>query len=127
MVNKDLCLNSYIAFRYIWKDCVDFTESFQYKNFRPVKDCISVITYGDIDREIQIQFVKLYAKYDNIGIFLFGGMDNANLAAYLKPGSCAYTFNSVSGAFDVDVERAKIYCKKFNLHYHLNDITMVEY
>ena len=54
-------------------------------------------------------------------------MDSANLAAYLKPGSHAYTFNSTSGVFDADVERAKTYCKKLNLVHHLIDITMEDY
>lgn len=129
MVNKDFCLSSYIAFRYIWKDGVDFAEGFQHKNFRPVeeKDRIPVKTSEDIDREIQKQFDELYAKYDNIGILLSGGMDSANLAAYLKPGSHAYTFNSVSGVFDADVERAKQYCAKWRLTHHLIDITMEDY
>ena len=92
MVNKDFCLSSYMAFRYIWKDCVDFAEGFQHKNFRPVedKDRIPVRTSEDIDREIQKQFDELYQKYDNIGILLSGGMDSANLAAYLKPGCAAF-------------------------------------
>jgi hypothetical protein len=118
-----------MAFRYIWKDGVDFAEGFQHKNFRPVeeKDRIPVRTSEDIDREIQKQFDELYQKYDNIGILLSGGMDSANLAAYLKPGSHAYTFNSVSGEFDADVERAKTYCKKWQLNHHLIDITMEDY
>ena len=51
MVNKDFCLSSYMAFRYIWKDGVDFVEGFQHKNFRPVedKDRIPVKTSEDID------------------------------------------------------------------------------
>ena len=129
MVNKDFCLSSYMAFRYIWKDGVDFAEGFQHKNFRPVdeKDRIPVRTAEDIDHEIQKQFDGLYKKYDNIGILLSGGMDSANLAAYLKPGSHAYTFNSASGEFDADVERAKTYCKKLQLNHHLIDITMEDY
>ena len=129
MVDKDFCLSSYIAFRYIWKNGVDFVEGFQHKNFCPLedKDRIPVRTSEDIDREIQKQFDELYEKYDNIGILLSGGMDSANLAAYLKPGSHAYTFNSVSGEFNADVERAKVYCKKFNLIHHLIDITMKDY
>lgn len=118
-----------MAFRYIWKDGVDFAEGFQHKNFRPVEmtDRIPVKTSEDIDREIQKQFDELYQKYDNIGILLSGGMDSANLAAYLKPGSHAYTFNSVYGEFDADVERAKTYCKKLDLNHHLIDITMEDY
>ena len=129
MIDKKFCLSSYMAFRYIWKDGFDFAECFQHKNIRPVedKDRIPVKTSEDIDREIQKQFDELYAKYDNIGILLSGGMDSANLAAYLKPGSHAYTFNSVSGEFDADVERAKKYCQKLQLHHHLIDITMDDY
>lgn len=129
MVDKEFCLSSYMAFRYIWKDGVDFTEGFQHKNFRPVeeKDRVPVRTSDDIDREIQKQFNELYKKYANIGILLSGGMDSANLAAYLKPGSHAYTFNSTSGEFDADVERAKAYCKKLHLNHHLIDITMEDY
>ena len=129
MVNKDFCLSSYIAFRYIWKDGVDFAEGFQHKNFCPVeeRDRIPVKTSEDIDREIQKQIDELYAKYDNIGILLSGGMDSANLAAYLKPGSHAYTFTSSSGVFDADVDRAKTYCQKLQLNHHLIDITMADY
>jgi len=129
MTNKDFCLSSYIAFRYIWKDGMDFCEGFQHKNYLPIADVdrIAVKTSEDIDREIQRQFDELYAKYDHIGILLSGGMDSANLAAYLKPGSHAYTFNSVSGEFNADVERAKVYCKKWQLHHHLIDITMADY
>ena len=129
MVDKDFCLSSYIAFRYIWKNGVDFVEGFQHKNFCPLedKDRIPVRTSEDIDREIQKQFDELYEKYDNIGILLSGGMDSANLAAYLKPGSHAYTFNSASGEFDSDVERAKTYCKKLQLKHHLINISMDDY
>ena len=129
MIDKKFCLSSYMAFRYIWKDGVDFAEGFQHKNILPVddKERIPVKTSEDIDREIQKQFDELYAKYDNIGILLSGGMDSANLAAYLKPGSHAYTFNSASGEFDADVERAKKYCQKLQLHHHLIDITMEDY
>ena len=129
MVNKDFCLSSYMAFRFIWKDGVDFAEGFQHKNFQPVeeKDRILVWTSEDIDKEIQKQFNALYEKYENIGILLSGGMDSANLATYLKPGSHAYTFNSVSGEFDADVERAKTYCKRLQLNHHLIDITLDDY
>ena len=100
-----------MSFRYIWKDNVDFAEGFQHKNYLPVpeKDRIPVRTSEDIDLEIQKQFDDLYKKYDSIGILLSGGMDSAILAAYLRPGSHAYTFYSLSGVFDADVERAKTY------------------
>lgn len=129
MTNKDFCLSSYMAFRYIWKDGMDFCEGFQHKNYLPIADAdrIAVRTSEDIDREIQRQFDELYSKYDHIGILLSGGMDSANLAAYLKPGSHAYTFSSASGEFNADVERAKTYCQKWQLRHHLIDITLLDY
>ena len=129
MINKDFCLSSYIAFRYIWKDGMDFYQGFKHQNYQAVKDedKIPVVTSEDIDNEIQKQVDALYAQYDNIGILLSGGMDSANLAAYLKPGSHAYTFTSDSGEFNADVERAKKYCEKFNLVHHLIEITFDDY
>ena len=129
MENKDFCLSSYMAFRYLWKDGVDFFKGFRHSNFTPIPDDqrIPVKTSEDIDREIKAQFDELYKTHANIGILLSGGMDSANLAAYLKPGSHAYTFTSASGVFDDDVKRAKYYCEKFGLIHHLIDITFSDY
>lgn len=129
MADKDFCLSSYIAFRYIWKDGKNFCEGFQHKNFLPVpiSDRVPVKSAEEIDVEISKQIDNLYNKYDNIGILLSGGMDSANLASYLKPGSHAYTFNSVSGVFDDDIHRAKLYSEKFHLNHHLIDITFEDY
>lgn len=129
MINKDFCLSSYMAFRYIWKERVDFCEGFQHKNYIPPVDSerILVETAEDIDKEIRKQFDSLYQKYDNIGILLSGGMDSANLASYLKPGSYAYTFCSDSGEFNADIERAKLYCKKWGLKHKHISITMDDY
>lgn len=129
MVNLDFCLSSYMAFRFIWKDGVDFAEGFQHGNYipAPINARIPVRTPSDIDREIQKQFDALYKKYDNIGILLSGGMDSANLASYLKAGSHAYTFTSCSGVFDDDMKRARQYCEKLKLVHHLVDITMEDY
>lgn len=129
MVDIDFCLSSYMAFRYIWKAGMEFAEGFQHKNYRPtdVEQRIPVKRAEDIDREIQKQFDALYKRYDSIGILLSGGMDSANLASYLKPGSHAYTFNSASGVFDADIKRAKEYCRRFKLNHHLIDISMEDY
>lgn len=129
ITDKDFCLSSYIAFRYLWKDGVDFCDGFQHKNYLPVGDNerIPVKTSEDIDKEIQKQFDLLYEKYDNIGILLSGGMDSASLAAYLCPGSHAYTFFSTSGEFDADLQRAKVYCEKLKLQHHLIEITLEDY
>lgn len=118
-----------MAFRYIWKDGMDFYRGFRHSNYQaiPINERIPVKTSENIDREIQKQFDSLYGKYESIGILLSGGMDSANLAAYLKPGSHAYTFTSDTGVFNEDAERAKIYCEKFELVHHLVEITFEDY
>lgn len=129
MENKDFCLSSYIAFRYIWKDDMDFYKGFKHSNYKAIPDeeRIPVTTSEDIDRRIQEQMDALYAQYSNIGILLSGGMDSANLAAYLRPGSHAYTFVSSTGVFDDDVKRAAKYCQKFGLQHHLIEVTFDDY
>jgi len=129
MNNKNFCLSSYIAFRYIWKNDVDFFKGFYHTNYKPIdsNNKIKVWTSQDIDKEIKKQIDDLYNKYENIGILLSGGMDSAILAAYLKKGSHAYTFISETGVFNEDVERAKMYCEKFGLIHHLIEITFDDY
>lgn len=129
MVDKDFCLSSYMAFRYIWKDGMEFYDGFKHSNYQPLElsKRIPVTTSTNIDEEIRKQIDCLYEQYDSIGILLSGGMDSANLASYLKPGSHAYTFTSTTGVFNADVERASYYCKKYGLHHHLVEITMDDY
>lgn len=130
MVDKNYCLSSYIALRYIWKDGVEFAEGMCHELFKslPLEQRIPVSSAEEIDKVIGKQFEQLYAQYSNIGILLSGGMDSAILAAYLKEGSHAYTFTSkATSVFDKDVERAAYYCKKFNLHHHLVDISFEDY
>lgn len=130
MIDKDFCLSSYIAFRYIWKDGVEFAEGMEHDLIKPFRndERIPVTTEQDIDREIQRQFDELYAQYPNIGILLSGGMDSANLASYLKPGSHAYTFTaSGTTVFNADEERASYYCRKFDLKHHFVDISFDDY
>lgn len=130
MTDKDFCLSSYIAFRYIWKADVDFAEGMHHQLITPIptSERIGVATAADIDHEIQKQMDALYARYNNIGILLSGGMDSAIVAAYLKPGSHAYTFTAQgTEVFDADLERAAHYCRKFGLKHHLVDISFDDY
>ena len=129
MANKDFCLSSYMAFRYIWKDGMDFYKGFRHRNYQAIPEAerIPVRTSEDIDAQIQRQMDDLYSRYDSIGILLSGGMDSACLATYLRPGSHAYTFVSDTGVFDKDLERARTYCRRLGLAHHLVEITMDDY
>lgn len=130
MINKDFCLSSYIGLRYIFKDNIDFFENIKHKTSELIDDDKKTLVSNadDIDEAIQKMINELYEKYDNIGILLSGGMDSAILASYLKEGSNAYTFcNKDTDIYNLDIERAKIYCKKFKLNHHLIEITMDDY
>lgn len=55
-------------------------------------------------------------------------MDSGILASYLKEGSNAYTFSTdLSEVYDLEIERSKNYCKKFNLNQHFIDISFKDY
>ena len=130
MIDKDFCLSSYIAYRYICKPDVDFYEGMHHKLFTPVamSERIAVGSAQEIDQMIQRQFDALYAKYKSIGILLSGGMDSAILAAYLRKGSHAYTFTAQgTEVFNADEQRARHYCEKFGLVHHFVDISMDDY
>jgi len=130
MIDKDFCLSSYIAFRYIWKDDLEFAEGMEHHNFKPIPraELIPITTSQDIDREIQRQIDTLYKQYSNVGILLSGGMDSAILASYLKPGSHAYTFTSPgTSIFNADEERASYYCSKLGLTHRFVEITFDDY
>lgn len=130
MIDKKFCLSSYTAYRYIYKEGVDFYPGLHHHNFKPVasENQIPVHTSEDIDREVQKEFDELYKRYDNIGILLSGGMDSAILASYLKPGSHAYTFTAKgTTVFNADEERANHYCELLGLRHHYVNIDFDDY
>lgn len=128
MVDKDFCLSSFLAFRYIYKDDVNFYENMHHENYILPKEYILVENCDDIDREIKKQIDGLYKRYSKIGILLSGGMDSAIIASYLKPGSHAYTFtNEDTDIYNSDIKRAKIYCKKNNFIHHFVNINYSDY
>lgn len=130
MIDKDFCLSSYMAYRYTYKEGVDYVEGMCHKNFEPIPNDkkIAVRTAREIDEKIQRDFDRLYAKYKKIGILLSGGMDSAVLASYLKHGSRAYTFVSKqSEVFDADIKRSKEYAEKYGLDQALIDISFDDY
>lgn len=123
MVDKKYCMSSYMAFRYIERDDMDFYPGMHHKNIEPIPDeqRILVHTVDDIDHEIGKQMEQFMDKKK--GILLSGGMDSAIVASYL-PGADAYTFRFLGGAYKKDeLERAEYYAKYYGLTLHYVDIT----
>ncbi len=123
MVDKNYCMSSYLAFRYIADDDKDFAEGISHSKdslFNNVEK-IPVKTAKDIAEA----YNTLFRKKDDVrlGLLLSGGMDSACLAAFLKPGTDVYTFRFIGGQIgSEDMGRAKIYADKYHLKLHYVDI-----
>lgn len=121
MIDKNYCMSSYLAFRYIEDDNRDFCDGMKHNNIKPLKDRVLVYTSDDIDKEIYKQIQKFEKKKK--GILLSGGMDSAIVASYLS-GSDAYTFRFMNGDFEKEeLQRAEYYAKYYKLNLHYVDIS----
>ena len=120
MIDKNFCMSSYLTFRYIERDDMNFFAGFHHKNFVPPKDKIKVSSAEDIDAAIEKNFSEVRDK--KLGLMLSGGMDSAILAAYMK-GCDAYTFRFLNGTiYQDELKRAEFYAKTYGLQLHYVDI-----
>ena len=122
--DKNYCMSSYIAFRYIDRDDKDFYESMRHQNYTLPKESEKTIvtTANEIGEAIDKQ-LKPLRESKKIGVMLSGGMDSSIVASYV-PGSDAYTFRFLGGEFQRDeLARAEQYAKACNLKLHYVDIT----
>jgi len=123
MVDKKYCMSSYLAFRYINKDNVDFYEGLHHRNIIPKTDAEKTLVYTA--EEIGAAVSKTVKKYADKkrGVFLSGGMDSAIVASYMQ-GAEAYTFRFLNGTFQQEeLKRAEYFAKCYNLNLHYIDIT----
>lgn len=122
MIDKEYCMSSYMAFRYIEDEEKDFREGMHHQNIRlpALENKIPVRTAEDIDTAIEDQIGKLRGK--KLGIMLSGGMDSGSLAAYME-GCDAYTFRFFGGSFQAaELRRAEMFAKFYGLKLHYVDV-----
>ena len=115
-------MSSYLAFRYIEREGMDFYEGLHHENIPlPNADLFTYVhTAKDIDAAIQRVFDSL--KGEKLGICLSGGMDSAILASYMR-GCDAYTFRFLGGEFQKEeFARAEYYAQYYGLNLHYVDI-----
>lgn len=123
MIDKNYCMSSYLALKYIESDNKDFGENFKHKNYSPLLDeeRILVSTAPDIDKAINAQLSAFQGN--KVGVFLSGGMDSAIVASYL-PGSDAYTFRYTGIDYPADeLQRAESFARYYGLTLHYVDIS----
>lgn len=127
MVDKNYCMSSFLAFRYIVDQNKTFKEGMEHDDYIPVADdkLIACGTAKDIDYQIKSMLEKL--DLSNAAILLSGGIDSGILASYMPKGTKAYTARcSAVGAID-ETERAKAYCDYYGLEHVIVDITWEDY
>jgi len=123
MTDRDYCISSYLAFRYIEDDNKDFYDGMHHKNITPITDGEKtfVKTSDEIGRAIAAYMRQFDGKKK--GIMLSGGMDSAIVASYMGGGE-AYTFRFLGGDFQQEeLARAEYFAKYYNLNLHYVDIT----
>ena len=91
MVDKDYCCSSFLAFRYVEDDNKEFFSHTCHRKYElPHENELTLIgNEVELDNELKRVFETVSDK--KLGILISGGMDSACLAAYMKPGSDAYT------------------------------------
>ena len=115
-------MSSYLAFRYIEREGMDFYPELHHENIPlPNPEHFTYVhTAQDIDNAIQKVFDSL--KGEKLGICLSGGMDSAILASYMR-GCDAYTFRFLGGEYQKEeLARAEYYAKYYGLNLHYVDI-----
>lgn len=123
MTDKDYCMSSYLAFRYIEDDNKDFYDGMKHKNIALIPDSEKtfVKTADEIGEAINAQMRQFDGKKK--GVLLSGGMDSAIVASYMNGGD-AYTFRFLGGDFQKEeLSRAEYFAKYYNLHLHYVDIS----
>ncbi len=120
LVDKDFCCSSFLAFRYVEKNDMEFFDGMHHRTYLlPKEENLKMIgNENELDEELKRIFNLLSDK--KLGILLSGGMDSACLGAYMPKGSYAYTFRFLQGEYDSEeLQRAETFAKynALNLQY----------
>ena len=123
-VDKNYCLSSFLAFRYIYENDKDFAVGLKHRIYthHPDSKKTAVKSALEIDNALRKIFDSLNGK--KLGMMLSGGMDSAILASYMPEGSNAYTFRFLGGKFgEEELKRAEQYAKHYKLNLKYIDIS----
>ncbi len=121
MIDKNFCMNSFLIYRYLYDESINF--GLPYKN---VNICYERTPIADGDELISFLKAQVEAvtRDGKAALALSGGMDSAILAKFMPEGSTAYTFRClVPGKKVVDEsERAARYAEICKLNHKIVDI-----
>ena len=126
MIDKNYCMSSYLTFRFIEDENINFFENMRHKVYKPKNRKYGCSSYLDIEKVIKEIVEKEYIP-NKTAILLSGGMDSAILASYMPKGTIAYTLKCVSDNAIDETNRAKRYTEKYGLKHEIIEITWDDY
>ncbi len=126
MTDKQFCMSSYLAFRYIERDDMEFCDGIKHRPIVRISDDEKVLVKDNSETDVAIQNVFNQLRGEHLGLLLSGGMDSATLASYMK-GCDAYTFRFLGGAFQKEeLQRAERFAAYNHMTLHYVDINWDE-
>ena len=126
MINKNFCMSSYLAFRYVAMEGVGFSETLEPEYpCKPIKEIQGVATADDIDAVIKKVISEHFDKHT--GILLSGGMDSAIIAAYLPKGTKAYSIRFTAPNAVDETIMASQYASFYGLDFHVVEVSWDDY
>ena len=101
-IDKDFCISSYLAFRYVMTDNIAWAPSIQpvFPKLEESKKT-KVKNAENVIGALKEMMVPL-AKTHETGILLSGGIDSAILASFFKKGTKAYTIRFIAEKNAID-------------------------
>lgn len=127
MIDKNYCMSSFLAFRYIEKDNIEFYEGMKHKTVTIPED--SEVCFVSNENELDTELKKIFnsLRDEKLGLLLSGGMDSGCLASYMPYGTDAYTFRFQGGIYAADeLKRAEEFASVNHLKLHYVDISWTD-
>ncbi len=123
MVDKELCMSRFLAFRYIEDEDLNFFDGLKHSVWkRPSSGNTHVVGSADeIDQAIRQETESFFVP-GKTALFLSGGIDSAILASYLPRGTKAYTFHCVAEGAINETEQAARYAAEYGLDHEVIDM-----
>lgn len=127
VVDKNYCMSSFLALRYIDNNDIIFKQGLNRPDCRdkPPSEIWDIKVASDLDTHLR-NYVNKNVD-EKTAILLSSGIDSAIIASYLKPGTKAYTLRcAVDGALD-ESQLAASYASYYNLDHTIIDVTWEDY
>ncbi len=127
IVDKEYCMSSFLAVRYVVDDNRIFKEGVTHKPLDMVSED-EKCACGNAE-EIDLAIRERMEKKDlsKAALLLSGGIDSGILASYMPKGAFAYTVHNESAKNDLEVERARKICERTGLNHMIVEVSWDDY